>query len=202
MNSRRVLILLLLLTTALCSGQSTNQTKRLSYSDFRLITERNIFNPRRYPHSGPQRAQPATQVDAFTLVGTMTYDKGPFAFFEGTSSAYRKVLKLEDSIAGYKVTNIAFNSVKLANQTNQVELAVGMQMRREENGPWHLAAAPPPALGALGSESVSGSSGAAPTASEAGSAATGTAAASTAGSGSDNDVLRRLMQRREQEMNR
>ena len=28
-----------------------------------------------------------------TLVGTMTYEKGTFAFFDGSSSEYRKALK-------------------------------------------------------------------------------------------------------------
>ncbi len=69
----------------------------------------------------------------------MSYEKGTFAFFDGTSSEYQKVLKLTDSIAGYKVTNIAPNSVKLVSGTNELELNVGEQLRREENGPWLLA---------------------------------------------------------------
>ena len=74
-----------------------------------------------------------------TLVGTMTYEKGTFAFFDGTSSDYKKALKLTDTIAGYKVTTIAPNGVKLASGTNEVELSVGAQLRREEDGPWLLA---------------------------------------------------------------
>ena len=77
-------------------------------------------------------------VDSLTLVGTMSYEKGTFAFFDGTSSEYKKALKLTDSIAGYKVTNIAPNGVKLASGTNELELSVGAQLRREENGPWRL----------------------------------------------------------------
>ena len=42
-------------------------------------------------------------------------------------------------IAGYKVANIAPNGVKLAAGTNELELSVGMQLRREEDGPWLLA---------------------------------------------------------------
>jgi hypothetical protein len=71
----------------------------------------------------------------------MSYGKGPFAFFDGTSSEYRKVLKLGDSIAGYKITNIEPNSARLASSTNEVQLRVGMQLRREENGAWHVATA-------------------------------------------------------------
>ena len=68
----------------------------------------------------------------------MSYEKGLFAFFDGTSSEYRKVLKRTDTIAGYKVEDIAPNHVKLASGTNEFDLPVGMQMRREEEGDWLL----------------------------------------------------------------
>ena len=43
---------------------------------------------------------------AFGLTGTLCSEKGAYAFFDGTSSAYRKVLKPEETIAGYKVAEI------------------------------------------------------------------------------------------------
>ena len=114
---------------------------RLDYSAFKVIVDRNIFDPNRYPRrAGEPRVRPTPRtVDSLTLVGTMSYEKGSFAFFDGTSSEYKKALKLTDVIAGYKVTNIAPNSVKLAAGTNELELRVGMQLRREEDGPWLLA---------------------------------------------------------------
>ena len=86
--------------------------------------------------------QAPKSVDSLTLVGIMSYEKGTFAFFDGTSSDYKKALKLNDVIAGHKVTNITPNSVKLADGTNELELTVGMQLRREEDGPWSLAGGP------------------------------------------------------------
>jgi hypothetical protein len=121
-------------------------------------------------------------VDSLTLVGTMSYEKGSFAFFDGTSSEYKKALKLTDSIAGYRLTNIAPNAVKLATGTNEVELSVGAQLRREENGPWLLA-----------SQSTSYAS------TPASTSASGAASATTSGSGADSDILKKLMQRREKE---
>ena len=116
----------------------------------------------------------------------MSYEKGTFAFFDGTSSEYKKALKLTDSIAGYKVTNIAPNGVKLASGTNELDLSVGAQLRREEDGPWLLA-------------SQSASYSATP-------ASTGTNAAATRPQlripplrGAESDILKRLMQRREKE---
>ena len=116
---------------------------RLDYPSFKIIADRNIFNPHRRAGevNRPGRQTRTTRVDSFSLVGIMSYSKGPFAFFDGSSSEYRKVLKPGDSIAGYKVTNIQPNAAKLTSSTNQVELRVGMQMRREENGTWHVAAA-------------------------------------------------------------
>ena len=48
------------------------------------------------PHgrSGYSRSA-ARIVDSFSFVGTMSYAKGTFAFFDGTSPDFRKVLELE-----------------------------------------------------------------------------------------------------------
>ncbi len=191
-------LLILLVDAAAAFAQSSNQTQRVDFSSFRIITDRNIFNPRRYARS-TQRREPAARVDAFTLVGTMAYEKGPFAFFEGTSSDYRKVLKVADTIAGYRVTNIQYNSVKLANTTNEIQLAVGMQMRRDEDGPWYLASAADftaTSRGSTNSDSTSDNSGAAVT-----TADSSNGSSSTSAEVSD-ERLKKLMQRREQELNR
>jgi hypothetical protein len=123
---------------------STNApvSSRNDLSSFKLITERNIFNTRRSARYVPSNRDPnftrrINRGDSFALVGTMHYDKGPFAFFDGTRSDYRKVLKPDDTIAGFRVAEISPSSVKLASSTNEVELPVGMQLRREdENSDW------------------------------------------------------------------
>ena len=117
----------------------------------------------------------------------MTYEKGTFAFFDGTSSEYKKALKLADAIAGYKVTNIAPNGVKLASGTNELELSVGAQLRREEDGPWLLAG-----------QSASYASTPASTSTNA-AAATTTTGSDAASGGAESDIIKKLMQRREKE---
>jgi hypothetical protein len=167
---------------------TNNGPVSLDYAAFKIIVDRNIFDPNRYPRRGPLtvRSTPRS-FDALTLVGTMTYEKGTFAFFDGTSSEYKKALKLADAIAGYKLTNIAPNSVKLASGTNQLELSVGAQLRREENGPWLLAG-------------QSTSYAATPASTSTNAAATTTTTGSEAASGgAENDILKKLMQRREKE---
>ena len=152
----------------------------LDFSAFKLVIERNIFDPNRAPHEGP-RVQPKT-LDSFSLVGTLSYAKGDFAFFDGTSSDYKKVLKANDTIAGYKVVAVRPDSVKLEQGTNQLDLAVGVQMRHQETGGWaqsttssSYAASPSPA-----SNSSSSASSSAPT-------------------GADAYILKRMMERREKE---
>jgi hypothetical protein len=181
------------------SGSDRNQTTSasgtnngpvvLNYAAFQLIVDRNIFDPNRYPRGpgAPRARQAPRSVDSLTLVGTMSYEKGTFAFFDGTSSDYKKALKLTDSIAGYKVATITPNSVKLASGSNEVTLKVGAQLRREEDGPWLLSGQSTPYAAIPASGSIN-------------AAASATAPGSDTTSGaSESDILIRLMQKREKE---
>jgi hypothetical protein len=163
-------------------------TNRLDYSAFKVIVDRNIFDPNRISRRpGDLGPRPVPKsVDSLTLVGTMTYEKGSFAFFDGTSSDYKKALKLNDVVAGHKVTNIRPNGVKLAAGTNELELTVGMQLRREEDGPWSLAGGP-------------GSYAATPTSSSTSTSAVVSTSSDAAASAAESDIIKKLMQRREKE---
>jgi len=163
-------------------AQETNRVARPDYASFRIVTERNIFNANR--SGGPVRPSRETRnpsrVEAFRLVGIMEYDKGLFAFFDGTSPDYKKALQSQGKVAGYALTNLTAESVTLEAEGQKIELRVGMQVRREDNGEWQLAA-----------------SGDLP-------AASGGSSASSESSGGDSvgemsEVLKKLMQQREQE---
>jgi hypothetical protein len=71
----------------------------------------------------------------------MDYEKGTFAFFEGSSSQLTKVMKANDVVAGHKLVSISANSVMLEADGRQIELPVGSQMRREDEGAWQVAEA-------------------------------------------------------------
>jgi hypothetical protein len=165
----------------------TNLPNRLDYSAFRIISDRNIFNSQRSSRSARSggEAPRTAKVDSFTLVGTMAYEKGRFAFFDGSGSEYRKVLKPEGVIAGYKILDIAPGNVRLGRDGKELELRVGTQMRRQEEGEWQQTAQ-------AGSYSGSGRSAPAEKADSNG------AAAADSG-GDENEVLKRLMQKREAE---
>jgi hypothetical protein len=138
---RRFLLCLIVVVVSGSSSvaQDPRGQRPFDYSLFQIIAERNIFNASRSgrpqaPTSDEASARP--RVDAFTLVGTLRYGKGPFAFFNGTSSDYRKVLRPGETIAGYKVTDITSGQVTLGTETNQLELKIGMELRREAEGAW------------------------------------------------------------------
>jgi hypothetical protein len=160
------------------AAPQTNAPAGTDYASFKLISEKNIFNPNRSRgRRGEGDQAPAPRVDTITLYGTFIYEKGLFAFFTGSSSEYNQVLNTGKSIAGYTITEVTGTGVKLAAGTNTVELRVGMQLRREEGGDWQAAG------GSAGPASVNGSS-----------------IAAADASSDDSDIVKRLIKQREQDL--
>jgi len=176
--------LVVLLATGLVGrAQNTNTVARPDYQSFKIITDRNIFDPNRSSRSSRTRTEEAkpARVESFALVGTMSYENGTYAFFDGTGSSYRKAIKTGDTIAGYKVAGISADHVKLEANGQQIELSVGVQMRKQGEGEWQLA----------GRAESFGTSSPATAATEKTESASG---------GEESDVLKKLMQKREQEL--
>ena len=163
-------------------AQGTNASGSLDFQAFKILTERNIFDPNRSSDSGG-RSEPrkAARVESFAFLGTLSYEKGNFAFFDGTGSAYRKALKIGDTIAGYRIGEITADHVKLEADGKQVELSVGLQMKKQDEGEWQLA-------------------GRADSLAAAPSATTSDGKTGNSSGGEENDVLKKLMQQREQEL--
>ncbi len=185
----RCLAALVLAAALLAHAQSTGDSTATDYSSFQVIVQRNIFNPNRYGidsgYRPPQRGLPT-----FSLTGTMSYRQGMYAFFDGTSPDYHKVLKEGGTIAGYTVTNITFAGAQLQGAGQPVNLKVGAAMRQDgdswilsEPGQWDQTT-----VSAAGTETET-------------PASPGTSASAPPSSSSEpNDVLRRLMEKREQEL--
>ncbi len=125
-------------------AQNTNAPARLTYDSFRMISDRNIFNPSRYargtsrPPTTRTTSRSPARVESFSLVGIMAYEKGTFAFFDGTSSDYKQALQSGAQIGEYTLTRVTPDAVQLTTGTNAFELKVGMQLRREDEGDWFL----------------------------------------------------------------
>jgi hypothetical protein len=122
------------------AAKSTDNPGAISYSAFKPIAERNIFDQNRSVRAPRPVAAKTPRAESFGLTGTLDSEKGPYAFFDGTSSAYRKVLKPEGTIAGYKVTAIEPNVVTLEDGDKKLELRVGTQLTREGEDEWKVAA--------------------------------------------------------------
>ncbi len=172
---------------------------KTDYAYFKVVNDRNIFNPARQPNRPDRPAsrevKRTPKVDAFSLVGTLRYEKGDMAFFDGSSPDYRKAHKAGDTIAGYKVLSITDAAVRIEAQGKVTELKIGSQMRREDEGEWVFAEGPY-AGGSGGSSGLGGSTSSGSGESSTASASTG----SSSGGGGADEILKRLLQKREQEM--
>jgi hypothetical protein len=228
-------------------AQTNSASRKASLSDYKVVYERNIFNPKRYARSTSERPREASRtarVETLALVGIMAYEKGTFAFFDGSSSDFKKALKLGEKVAGLELAGIEANSVTLKAGTNVLAIDVGSQLRRADGEEWSVSGKaefadsrtssnvppnptpatttqeqsqpfgefpqPPEGTFSVGQpmpppemNGQSGPSGeAAPAAAPAAPADNSANQAAPASGGSEDDVLRRLMQRREQELNR
>jgi hypothetical protein len=164
----------------------TNGPTRSDFESFRIITERNIFNPNRSGRfdrtTRRDDSEPRVREHTFALLGTMSYEKGRYAFFGGSDSRYHKVLQTADTIASFKIAEVGSTCVKLEGTNGHtLELCVGMQMKQREEEGWQMAG-PVASSSSQGSQSVgnSGSPG-------------------TPSTPESEDVLKKLMAQRAQE---
>src|SRR5262245_6420159 len=77
------------------SASNTNGPAKLDYGCCKVIIERDIVDANRTRRTGREgrvRQREAKGV-TFSLLGTMSYAKGDFAFFDGSSSSYGKAVK-------------------------------------------------------------------------------------------------------------
>jgi hypothetical protein len=167
------------------NDSSSNDSQSTDYSSFQVISERNIFNPNRYGSTYHPHYE-SHEVPTFSLAGTMSYRKGMFAFFSGTSESYRKALEKGGTIAGYTVAKIDFDGVQLQSSGKTIDMKVGAAMQREGDA-WELTAP-----GAWGETAAADSA--------SGSQSTDQTSTNLPAGGGGNDVLKRLMEKREQEL--
>ncbi len=156
------------------------------FENFKIIPERNIFNPNRRQRSDFRSERREDPVQYFSLVGAMQYEGKTVAFFDGSKSDFRKAFEKDSSIEGFKLVQISPKSVMLADKTNQFQLSVGMQMRRQGEDAWQM---------------VSGNAAPTLSASNTNLASAGSASDSSSGNGGSNDdILKRLLKKREEEL--
>jgi hypothetical protein len=195
-RTARWLVMLTLAANSFALAQSTNDSAATDFSSFQIIPQRNIFNPNRYPIRSGYRPQPrlSAGVPTFSLAGTMSYRKGMFAFFSGTSSDYEKAMQAGGTIAGFTVTKIDLDGAQLQTINGKaITMKVGAAMQQENNG-WLLRSPGDWEAPSTTETEIENSS----------SPSTATPEAGTNSNPSPdlggNDVLKRLMQQRQQEL--
>ena len=109
-----------------------------SFDTFRLVSDRNIFNPNRTGRRDRNNEDQPPRVDVISVVGTMESDRGLRAFFDGSESSFRRAVRVGESVDKFKVTKISPNVVDLERDGKSLSVAVGQQLRRPEGADWDL----------------------------------------------------------------
>ena len=177
----------------------------LAFDSFQIVVDRNIFDPnrRRQQRGGASMADPPRVQqppdERIALTGSLIYETANnteiIAFFEGSKAEYNATIRLGESIAGYRVAEIRTDGVKLETENQQIDLPVGAGLSRQVEGKWQIVSASD--LSARrGPESGS------PETIQTRPTSSGDSAETKSSEGSTNDVLRKLMERRKQELKR
>lgn len=162
---------------------ATSAATAVTFDAFRVLSERNIFDPNRVGRVARNSAAAAPRVEVVTLIGVMDSGKGWNAFFAGAGDAYRKPLSPGGAVADFMISAIRPDGVEFTRGTTTLALKVGQQLRRPQGGEWSVGNLDG-ATGVISSvvdESAIG--------------------ASQVTSSDASDALRRLMERRQKQLN-
>lgn len=160
-------------------------------ADFRLISERNIFNPNRSRRPPPSQERTARtpqrtpRIETVTLVGTLSYEKGYFAFFEGSLPGLRRSFAPGDVIAGFRIQEIHHDRILLHHNDSTTTLPLRGQLRREDDAAWTVADTPTPEVSSPTTSSSEPST---------------TSSNENQSERNADEVLRRLLERRQREL--
>ncbi len=114
----------------------------VSYESFRIVVDRNIFDPGRSPgrparSEAPEvQSQTPAQNDRVSLYGALIDGGTAVAFFSGTRDEYNRVARQGETIAGYRVIEIRTQSVELEKDGERIDLPVGAGLSRPGEGGW------------------------------------------------------------------
>jgi len=108
-----------------------------TFDTYRLIGDRNIFNPNRVGRSRSSETPPP-RTEVISFVGTMQYEKGLFAFFDSPDTVYRKALNEGGALGKFTVKGITADQVELERDAKPLTLRIGQQLRRPDGGEWSV----------------------------------------------------------------
>jgi len=132
-------------TPASTAAKASPTAANGSFDSFRLIGDRNIFDPNRRSRARSASNEPAAPTgDTIAFVGTMDYDQGIFAFFDSSDARYRKVLPEGGKLAEFVVKHVEARRVDLTRDGKVTTLDITQQLHRPpEGGDWAVTGASP-----------------------------------------------------------
>ena len=127
--------------TAELKEQKSEVTKPVpgSLQDFDILHINNIFDPNRKPYQPDRKRQepePEPQIDAFTVIGLMAYADRQIAGLSGSSSEYSGAFKLNDQIDNLKLISLSDKAVLFAEGEATFNVDIGTSLRRVDGGAW------------------------------------------------------------------
>ncbi len=172
---------------------ATRGPKPLTFEDFDLVVNRNIFDPNRRKiviRSREEAPPPPPPRNSIVLKGTMKTPDALFASFDSTLSECRGRFDKDQEFGGFKLTAITRTNATLKLDTNVFALAVGESLSKTGDGPWTAAGRSSfSSGGSYGSSSRSSGS----SSSDSGSSST---SSSSSSSGGRSAALQRLLEMR------
>jgi len=179
--NRAILLLALIFAPLGCAALGQG------FEAYHILTMRNIFDPDRSPMNASApvsrpRYEAPRAADYIALTGIMVADDRALAFFSGSRSEYDKVVPVNGAIADAKLTKITPVSVDVTRAGKKITVAVGQTLPLDGSAPGiaPTAAGMPAAAPAAGGAPDDTSTPPLP--------------------GNLNDVMRRMMERRQQEL--
>jgi hypothetical protein len=181
---------LLVLASVPDVGRAEDDLSSVSgFESFRIVLERNIFDPNRRPLQPEDFSVPKEPpADRVALIGVLISEGGAVAFFESPKPEYNLDVKQGETIAGFQVAGIRTDYLTLVRDGRQMELPVGSSLSKQDDGEWELSSEGLPFSGSE-STSISGETG----------VTEGSTETQSSGS-STSDLIRKLKERRRQEM--
>ena len=127
--------------TAELKEQKSEVTKPVpgSLQDFDILHINKIFDPNRKPYQPDRKRQepePEPQIDAFTVIGLMAYADRQIAVLSGSSSEYSGAFKLNDRIDNLKLISLSDKAVLFAEGEATFNVDIGTSLRRVDGGAW------------------------------------------------------------------
>lgn len=178
-----------LLALVASAWAAPQQAKKTGYDAYSVLRTRNIFDPERQPgvvnsSAAPTPSPAQTSADYAALTGTMITAEKTLAFFSGSRTEYNAVLTTNGRIAGAKLTKITADSVEVERNGKRVTVAVGQTVPLDASSVPTAAPASTPssASASLPSNTTPGAS------------------STSAPSGDREAVMRRMMEKRQQEL--